>query len=116
MRKFLKRAATSTAACAMLAMMAPAAHAQEQQNVEVLHWWTAGGEAAALDVLKKDLESKGIRRTDRPVGGRRGTEPVTVLRARVNAGNAPTAGQRLGFEILDWAEPAVLGNLAEVAN
>ncbi len=22
-------------------------------SVEVLHWWTSGGEAAALDVLKK---------------------------------------------------------------
>lgn len=116
MRKFLKRAATGTAACAMLAMMAPAAHAQEQQNVEVLHWWTAGGEAAALDVLKKDLESKGITWTDMPVAGGGGTEAMTVLRARVTAGNAPTAVQMLGFDILDWAEQGVLGNLDEVAN
>lgn len=28
------------------------------QQVEVLHWWTSGGEAAALNVLKKDLEVK----------------------------------------------------------
>ena len=26
-----------------------------QDNVEVLHWWTSGGEASALNVLKKDL-------------------------------------------------------------
>jgi len=24
-----------------------------QESVEVLHWWTSGGEAAALGVLKK---------------------------------------------------------------
>lgn len=29
-------------------------------SVEVLHWWTSGGEAAALDVLKKKLESQGV--------------------------------------------------------
>ena len=25
----------------------------DDPNVEVLHWWTSGGEAAALNVLKK---------------------------------------------------------------
>lgn len=60
MHKLLKLAAMGTAACALLAGMAPVASAQDKQNVEVLHWWTAGGEAAALDVLKKDLEKKGI--------------------------------------------------------
>src|SRR5690606_31529612 len=111
MRKFLKRAATSTAACAMLAMMAPAAHAQEQQNVEVLHWWTAGGEAAALDVLKKDLESKGITWTYMPVAGGGGPEARPVLRSRFTAGNAPAAFQMLGFDILDWAAQSVFANL-----
>ena len=27
-------------------------------DVEVLHWWTSGGEAAALNVLKDDLSVK----------------------------------------------------------
>ncbi len=38
--------------------------ARAAENVEVLHWWTSGGEAAALDVLKKDLETKNISWTD----------------------------------------------------
>ena len=33
-------------------------------DVEVLHWWTSGGEAAALNVLKQDLEGQGIGWTD----------------------------------------------------
>ncbi len=107
MRKFLTTTALS------LAMLAGAAQAAE--NVEVLHWWTSGGEAAALDVLKKDLESKGITWTDMPVAGGGGTEAMTVLRARVTAGNAPTAVQMLGFDILDWAKEGALGNLDEVA-
>ncbi|MDP3526602.1 MAG: sugar ABC transporter substrate-binding protein, partial [Hoeflea sp.] len=28
------------------------------EDVEVLHWWTSGGEAAALNVLKEDLATK----------------------------------------------------------
>ncbi|HCD84641.1 MAG TPA: sugar ABC transporter substrate-binding protein, partial [Agrobacterium sp.] len=80
MRKFL----TTTALA--VSMMAGAAQAAE--NVEVLHWWTSGGEAAALDVLKKDLEAKNITWTDMPVAGGGGTEAMTVLRARVTAGNA----------------------------
>ncbi len=39
-----------------------------------------------------------------PVAGGGGTEAMTVLRARVTAGNAPTAVQMLGFDILDWAK------------
>lgn len=116
MHKFFRVAAMGTAACAMLAAMAPVtASAQDKQNVEVLHWWTAGGEAAALDVLKKDLEGKGISWTDMPVAGGGGTEAMTVLRARVTAGNAPTAVQMLGFDIRDWAEQGALGNLDEIA-
>ncbi|EGP55862.1 ABC transporter substrate-binding protein [Agrobacterium tumefaciens] len=94
-------------------MMAGAAQAAE--NVEVLHWWTSGGEAAALDVLKKDLEAKNITWTDMPVAGGGGTEAMTVLRARVTAGNAPTAVQMLGFDIQDWAKEGALGNLDELA-
>jgi glucose/mannose transport system substrate-binding protein len=110
MRKFLTTTAVATL---MMGLGGIAAHAEE--GVEVLHWWTSGGEAAALDVLKKDLESKGISWVDMPVAGGGGTEAMTVLRARVTAGNAPTAVQMLGFDILDWAKEGALGNLDDVA-
>lgn len=86
-----------------------------QDQVEVLHWWTSGGEAAALNVLKEDLQSKGIGWQDMPVAGGGGEQAMTVLRARVTAGNPPTAVQMLGFDILDWAEQGVLADLSEVA-
>jgi glucose/mannose transport system substrate-binding protein len=101
-------------AAATLLMTGTVAHATE--SVEVLHWWTSGGEAAALEVLKKDLESKGIGWVDMPVAGGGGTEAMTVLRARVTGGNPPTAVQMLGFDILDWAKEGSLGNLDAVAN
>ncbi|MEM7045251.1 MAG: ABC transporter substrate-binding protein, partial [Pseudomonadota bacterium] len=84
-------------------------------EVEVLHWWTSGGEAAALNVLKEDLQTKDIGWQDMPVAGGGGEQAMTVLRARVTAGNPPTAVQMLGFDILDWAEQGVVADLNAAA-
>ncbi|WP_299600458.1 ABC transporter substrate-binding protein [uncultured Tateyamaria sp.] len=112
MRSFLK---TKTAIALALTVSAGAAHADGHGGVEVLHWWTSGGEAAALNVLKEDLEGQGVGWTDMPVAGGGGEQAMTVLRARVTAGNAPTAVQGLGFDILDWANQGALANLNDVA-
>src|SRR4051794_41776827 len=82
------------------------AHADE---VEVLHWWTSGGEAAALNVLKKDLESKGVTWADMPVAGGGGEQAMTALRARVTAGNPPTALPVLRLDITHRGEQGGLG-------
>ncbi len=84
-------------------------------DVEVLHWWTSGGEAAALNVLREDLQKQGIGWQDMPVAGGGGTQAMTVLRARVTAGNPPTAVQMLGFDITDWAREGALANLNDIA-
>ena len=99
----------------LLASSIAVATAHAAEEVEVLHWWTSGGEAAALNVLKEDLESKGVTWKDMPVAGGGGTEAMTALRARVTSGNPPTAAQLLGFDILDWAKEGALGNLNQVA-
>ena len=98
-----------------VAAAALSAGAAQAADVEVLHWWTSGGEAAALNVLKQDLESQGIGWQDMPVAGGGGTEAMTVLRARVAAGDAPTAVQALGFDILDWGNQGALANLNDLA-
>lgn len=112
MRSFLK---TKTAIALALSVTAGTAVADGHSGVEVLHWWTSGGEAAALNVLKDDLEAQGIGWTDMPVAGGGGEQAMTVLRARVTAGNAPTAVQGLGFDIIDWANQGALANLNDVA-
>lgn len=112
MRSFLK---TKTAIALALSVTAGSAVADGHSSVEVLHWWTSGGEAAALNVLKDDLETQGIGWTDMPVAGGGGEQAMTVLRARVTAGNAPTAVQGLGFDIIDWANQGALANLNDVA-
>ncbi|MEP2028580.1 MAG: ABC transporter substrate-binding protein [Paracoccaceae bacterium] len=112
MRSLLK---TKTAIALALTVTAGSAVADGHGGVEVLHWWTSGGEAAALNVLKDDLEGQGIGWTDMPVAGGGGEQAMTVLRARVTAGNAPTAVQGLGFDIIDWAGQGALANLNDVA-
>jgi glucose/mannose transport system substrate-binding protein len=87
----------------------------EDNTLEVLHWWTSGGEAAALNVLKEDLEAEGVEWIDSPVAGGGGTQAMTVLRSRATAGNPPAAVQMLGFDILDWAELGVLANMNDLA-
>ena len=84
-------------------------------SVEVLHWWTSGGEAAALNVLKQNLEKQGVKWNDMPVAGGGGEQAMTALRARVTAGNPPTAVQMLGFDILDWGKQGVVADLNDVA-
>ena len=95
--------------------IAIASTAAKADEVEVLHWWTSGGEAAALNVLKQDLEAKGVTWKDMPVAGGGGTQAMTVLRARVASGEPPTAVQMLGFDILDWGKEGVVADLNDVA-
>lgn len=100
---------------ALLTTLTAAGGLRAAPEVEVLHWWTSGGEAAALNILKKDLESKGITWKDMPIAGGGGTQAMTVLRARVSSGNPPVAVQMLGFDILDWAEQGAVSDLNELA-
>lgn len=106
---------TTSARLLAVAALGCAAGTASAQSVEVLHWWTSGGEAAALNVLKEDLSSKDIAWEDMPVAGGAGEAAATTLKARVTAGNPPTAAQLLGMQVREWAEAGALGNLNSVA-
>jgi len=104
----LKKLALATA-------LAASSSAFAAGEVEVLHWWTSGGEGAALNVLKDDLGGKGVSWQDMPVAGGGGSDAMTVLRARVTAGDPPTAAQMLGFDIQDWGAQGAAADLNSVA-
>lgn len=87
-----------------------------QDSVEVLHWWTSGGEAAAVGVLKDDLQKQGVGWQDMPVAGGGGEAANTALKARVTSGNPPTAAQLLGMAVNEWSEEGLLGDLTAVAD
>lgn len=86
-----------------------------QGTVEVLHWWTSGGEAKAMGELKKSFEATGGTWIDSPIAGGGGDAAMTALRARVVAGNPPTAVQLKGPGIQEWAEQGALNDVQDVA-
>lgn len=97
-----------TALAGVLALALPGA-AIADGEAEVLHWWTSGGEAAALKVLKDDFAANGGVWTDMPVAGGGGDAAMQVLKARVVAGDPPTAAQIKGPSIQEWDEEGVIG-------
>jgi glucose/mannose transport system substrate-binding protein len=112
MRNLKGRIGVSAVALAFGAVLAGPAAAGE---VEVLHWWTSGGEAKSVGELKKILESKGDKWKDFAVAGGGGETAMTVLKSRVVSGKPPTAAQVKGPGIQEWAREGVLANLDDVA-
>jgi glucose/mannose transport system substrate-binding protein len=92
-----------------------AANAAMAGEVEVLHWWTSGGEAKSVGELKKIMQSKGHTWKDFAVAGGGGDSAMTVLKSRVVAGNPPAAAQIKGPAIQEWASEGVLANLDATA-
>ncbi|OEC36486.1 glucose/mannose transport system substrate-binding protein [Pseudomonas cuatrocienegasensis] len=106
-------AITRLATAVSLASLLPlAAHAGE---VEVLHWWTSGGEKRAADTLQKLVEEKGHTWKDFAVAGGGGEAAMTVLKTRAVSGNPPAAAQIKGPDIQEWGELGLLTDLNEVA-
>ena len=94
---------------------ANSAFAAADKEVQVLHWWTSGGEAAALNVLKQYLGTEGYTWKDVPVAGGGGEAAMTTLKALVAAGNPPTASQILGYYAIDYAEAGKLADITALA-
>jgi glucose/mannose transport system substrate-binding protein len=65
--------------------------------------------------LKKAYEAKDGKWIDSPIAGGGGDAAMTALRARVVAGNAPTAVQLKGPGIQEWANEGVLNDVDAVA-
>lgn len=100
------------AAVAAIALVAGPASAQ-QNTVEVLHWWTAGGTAAAVGKLKDAAKAAGVEWKDVAIAG--DGNQRTLLRARVMKGDAPAAAQ-ISMDLNEYAEdPARLYSVDAIA-
>jgi glucose/mannose transport system substrate-binding protein len=84
-------------------------------QVEVMHWWTSGGEAKSIAVLKGMVEDAGHTWKDFAVAGGGGENAMTVLRSRAVSGNAPASAQIKGLEIQEWGDLGFLADLTPVA-
>ncbi len=106
----LKLSKVAAAAWGLAAVMSVSAG-----EVEVLHYWTSGGEAKSVAELKRIVQSKGHTWRDFAVAGGGGDSAMTVLKSRVISGNPPSAAQVKGPAIQEWAAEGVLANMDAVA-
>jgi glucose/mannose transport system substrate-binding protein len=91
------------------------AYAADNKEVQMLHWWTSGGEAAALNVIREAVAKQGYTWKDVPVAGGGGGAAMTTLKAMVAAGNPPTASQILGYYAIDYGEDGKLADISALA-
>lgn len=106
----LKLSKVAAAAWGLAAVMSVSAG-----EVEVLHYWTSGGEAKSVAELKRIVQSNGHTWRDFAVAGGGGDSAMTVLKSRVISGNPPSAAQVKGPAIQEWAAEGVLANMDAVA-
>jgi glucose/mannose transport system substrate-binding protein len=94
------------------ALATSVAHSDE---LEVLHYWTSGGEAKAAAALRAQMEAEGHTWKDFAVAGGGGDSAMTLLKSRVIAGNPPAAAQIKGPALQEWAAEGVLTTVDDVA-
>jgi glucose/mannose transport system substrate-binding protein len=85
-------------------------------ELELMHFWTSGGEAAAINVIKKAAQGADIQWKDAAVAGGNGMNAYQVLQARVASGNPPAAMQMHGEQIKQYSSGGLLLDLSELAS
>ena len=61
------------------------------QTAEVIHWWTSGGESAAVQELAKAYTAAGGTWVDTAISGGDNARNTTIT--RINGGKPPTVAQ-----------------------
>lgn len=100
------------ALAAWLCASAAAAHAGPR--AEVIHWWTSGGESAAVRQVAQAYRDAGGTWVDSAIAGGDQSRAVTVN--RIIGGNPPTAAQfNTSKQFLDIIEEDMLNDVDELA-
>jgi glucose/mannose transport system substrate-binding protein len=100
------------ALAAWLCASAAAAHAGPR--AEVIHWWTSGGESAAVRQVAQAYRDAGGTWIDSAIAGGDQSRAVTVN--RIIGGNPPTAAQfNTSKQFLDIIEEDMLNDVDELA-
>ncbi len=88
--------------------------AQTGPRAEVIHWWTSGGESAAVKTLADAYRAQGGQWVDMAVA--LGEQARAVAINRIVGGNPPTAAQfNTSKQFLDIVDQGMLNNLDDVA-
>jgi glucose/mannose transport system substrate-binding protein len=98
--------------CAWLCAWATAAYAG--QRAEVIHWWTSGGESAAVKQVAQAYRDAGGTWVDTAIAGGDQSRAVTVN--RIIGGNPPAAAQfNTSKQFLDIIEEDMLATVDDIA-
>ena len=101
------------AACVATMGLMGVAHAQK---AEVIHWWTSGGEAAAIKEFAAAYTKAGGTWVDTPVAGGGGAQARTVIINRTIGGDPPMTAQfNYGKQYEEIIKEGLLNNLDDVA-
>ncbi|PWF46095.1 ABC transporter substrate-binding protein [Massilia glaciei] len=104
----------SLALAGALAFGTAASAAAAGPKAEVIHWWTSGGESAAVKQIAHAYRAAGGVWVDTAVAG--GDQARAVAINRMVGGNPPTAAQfNTSKQFLDLIDEGMLNNVDEVA-
>ncbi len=93
---------------------APAAVRADAPRAEVIHWWTSGGESAAVRQLAEAYRRAGGVWADSAIAGNEQARSVAV--SRIIGGNPPTAAMfNTTKQFLDIVEEGLLNNVDDIA-
>jgi glucose/mannose transport system substrate-binding protein len=107
------RALLASISFAVIAASATPVHAQETK-AEVIHWWTSGGESAAVRVFAEQFTKAGGTWVDSAIAG--GANARTSAINRTVGGNPPTAMQfNTGKQFDDLVENNLLADIEALA-
>ncbi|KAB0678808.1 ABC transporter substrate-binding protein [Aureimonas leprariae] len=111
----LKRFGFMLLSGAALVALASGANAQEKQRAEVMHWWTSGGEAAAVKVFADRFDAAGGQWVDSAIAGGEAARAAAIN--RIVGGNPPVSSQfNTGRQFDDLVGQDLLADLSAVAN
>ncbi|WP_245315008.1 ABC transporter substrate-binding protein [Labrys sp. WJW] len=110
---FSARGALAALALAGLGLSGQA-WAQDKPKAEVMHWWTSGGEAAAVKVFADQYTKAGGVWVDSAVAGGQAARSAAIN--RIVGGNPPTASQfNTGKQFDDLVSQGLLNTVDQVA-
>ena len=101
---------------AMMAGLMGSASGVRAAEIEVMHQWTSGGEAFALQTIKEALSKKGVGWSDTAIAGAGGANQKQALQARFASGNPPAATQVQAQDVRAYAEQGALGDVEKLAD
>ncbi|PTL83728.1 ABC transporter substrate-binding protein [Vitiosangium sp. GDMCC 1.1324] len=106
--------ALKTLAGLVPALMIGVSTGASAQTAEVLHWWTSGGESAALGKVRAAYTAKGGTWKDTPIAG--GGNARAAVVNRMIGGKPPTVFMfSIGKQLDELAEQGLVGDVNDVA-